>query len=136
MCTIGDDLLNQTYDCIAFFLMLCTIGNQADVAAYLLHQLPDDLLAQLSFNILKATSRVGGVNSLKGVAFLLGSNFLGDPATTYIVTDTFARSGDDDDANLEQRAFLQEHWSEEKRKKKKEKKRLSLMEYYKDKNIT
>ncbi|CAN6710322.1 unnamed protein product [Malus baccata var. baccata] len=96
--------------CIA--LVAATSSNQADVAAYLLHQLPDDLLAQRSFNILKAVGRVGGVNSLKGVAFLLGSDFLGDPATTYTVADTFAGSGDDDDANPELRAFLQEHWSE------------------------
>ncbi|KAB2598220.1 ankyrin repeat protein SKIP35-like [Pyrus ussuriensis x Pyrus communis] len=70
------------------------------------------LVSATSSNQADAADRVGGVNSLKGVAFLLGSDFLGDPATTYTVADTFARSCDDDDANPELRAFLQEHWSE------------------------
>ncbi|KAB2597029.1 ankyrin repeat protein SKIP35-like [Pyrus ussuriensis x Pyrus communis] len=84
MCTIGDNLLNQTHDCIDFFLMLCTIGNQTDVAAYLLHQLPDDLLAQLSFNILLTHARSGDDDD----------------------------DDDDDDANLELRALLQENLCE------------------------
>ncbi|KAJ8770622.1 hypothetical protein K2173_021269 [Erythroxylum novogranatense] len=81
-----------------------------EVAAYLLPQVPHHVLAALSIEILKAAGERSG-GSFEGVAFLLHSNFLGDPAATYAVADSIARSNDGTIAP-ELKAFLQEHWSE------------------------
>ncbi|GAA0148173.1 hypothetical protein LIER_07692 [Lithospermum erythrorhizon] len=55
---------------------------------------PQNVLAALSIEILKAAGeRCGG--SLEGVAFLLCSNFLGDPSATYAVADSIATSEDE-----------------------------------------
>lgn len=51
-------------------------------------------------------------SSLDGVAFLLHSDFLGDPAATYAVADSIAQS-DDEAVAPELKAFLRGHWSEE-----------------------
>ncbi|KZV33661.1 hypothetical protein F511_12360 [Dorcoceras hygrometricum] len=85
-------------------------SNQVKVAAYLLPHVPQHVLAALSIEILKAAGERSG-GSLDGVAFLLHSDFLRDPAATYSVADCIARSNDEAIAP-ELRAFLQEHWSD------------------------
>lgn len=94
--------------CLA--LTAATSSSQVDVAAYLLPQVPQHVLAALSIEILKAAGERSG-GSLDGVAFLLRSNFLGDAAATYSVADSIARSIDEAVAP-ELRNFLLEHWSE------------------------
>lgn len=94
--------------CLA--LTAATSSSQVDVAAYLLPHVPQHVLAALSIEILKAAGERSG-GSLDGVAFLLRSDFLGDPAASYAVADSIARS-DDEVVAPELRAFLQEHWSE------------------------
>ncbi|XP_077229795.1 ankyrin repeat protein SKIP35-like [Tasmannia lanceolata] len=94
--------------CLA--LTAATSSSQIRIAAYLLPHVPRHVLAALSIEILKAAGERSG-GSLEGVAFLLCSDFLGDPAATYAVADTIARS-DDEAVATELRAFLQEHWSE------------------------
>ncbi|XP_059655821.1 ankyrin repeat protein SKIP35 isoform X2 [Cornus florida] len=94
--------------CLA--LTAATSSSQVEIAAYLLPHVPQHVLEALSIEILKAAGERSG-GSLDGVAFLLGSNFLGDPATTYAVADSIARS-DDEAIAPELRAFLREHWSE------------------------
>lgn len=94
--------------CLA--LTAATSSSQVDIAAYLLPHVPQTVLAALSIEILKAAGERSG-GSLDGVAFLLHSDFLGDPAATYAVADSIARS-DDEAVAPELRSFLQEHWSE------------------------
>lgn len=94
--------------CLA--LTAATSSSQVKVAAYLLPHVPQQVLAALSIEILKAAGERSG-GSLDGVAFLLHSDFLGDPAATYTVADSIARS-DDEAVTPELRAFLLEHWSE------------------------
>ncbi|XP_072979865.1 ankyrin repeat protein SKIP35-like [Typha angustifolia] len=94
--------------CLA--LTAATSSSQVGIAAYLLPHVPQHVLAALSIEILKAAGERSS-GSLDGVAFLLRSDFLGDPAATYSVADSIARS-DDDAVAPELRAFLKEHWSE------------------------
>ncbi|GAB4858972.1 Ankyrin repeat protein skip35 [Ancistrocladus abbreviatus] len=94
--------------CLA--LTAATSSSQVEVAAYLLPQVPQHVLAALSIEILKAAGERSG-GSLGGVAFLLRSDFLGDPAATYAVADSIARS-EDESVPPELRSFLLEHWSE------------------------
>ncbi|KAH6778297.1 Ankyrin repeat family protein [Perilla frutescens var. frutescens] len=94
--------------CLA--LTAATSSSQVGVAAYLLPHVPQHVLAALSIEILKAAGERSG-GSLDGVAFLLHSDFLGDPVATYAVADSIARSEDDAIAP-ELRAFLKEHWSD------------------------
>ncbi|KAH8502204.1 hypothetical protein Peur_066142 [Populus x canadensis] len=94
--------------CLA--LTAATSSSQVDVAGYLLPHVPHHVLAALSIEILKAAGERSG-GSLDGVAFLLRSDFLGDPTATYAVADSIARS-DDESVAPELRAFLREHWSE------------------------
>ncbi|CAL5414241.1 unnamed protein product [Camellia sinensis] len=94
--------------CLA--LTAATSSSQVEIASYLLPHVPHHVLAALSVEILKAAGERSG-GSLDGVAFLLRSNFLGDPAATYAVADSIARS-DDEVVAPELRVFLQEHWSE------------------------
>ncbi|GAB4825668.1 Ankyrin repeat protein skip35 [Ancistrocladus abbreviatus] len=94
--------------CLA--LTAATSSSQVEVAAYLLPQVPQHVLAALSIEILKAAGERSG-GSLEGVAFLLRSDFLGDPAATYAVADSIARS-EDESVPPELRSFLLEHWSE------------------------
>lgn len=93
--------------CLA--LTAATSSSQIEIAAYLLPHVPQHVLAALSLEILKAAGERSG-GSLDGVAFLLRSDFLGDPAATYAVADSIARSKDEAVAP-ELRCFLQEHWS-------------------------
>ncbi|CAK9174709.1 unnamed protein product [Ilex paraguariensis] len=94
--------------CLA--LTAATSSSQVEIAAYLLPHVPQHVLAALSIEILKAAGERSG-GSLDGVAFLLQSDFLGDPAATYAVADSIAGSSDEAIAP-ELRAFLREHWSE------------------------
>ncbi|KAK9139007.1 hypothetical protein Sjap_009601 [Stephania japonica] len=94
--------------CLA--LTAATSSSQVKIAAFLLPHVPQHVLAALSIEILKAAGERSG-GSLDGVAFLLQSDFLGDPAATYAVADNIAKS-DDEAVAPELRAFLQEHWSE------------------------
>lgn len=94
--------------CLA--LTAATSSSQIEVAAYLLPHVPQHVLAALSIEILKAAGE-RSTGSLDGVAFLLRSDFLGDPAATYAVADSIARS-DDESVAPELRDFLREHWSE------------------------
>ncbi|KAK6930403.1 hypothetical protein RJ641_004497 [Dillenia turbinata] len=94
--------------CLA--LTAATSSSQVKIAAYLLPHVPQHVLAALSIEILKAAGERSG-GSLDGVEFLLHSDFLGDPAATYAVADSIARS-DDEAVAPELRAFLREHWSE------------------------
>ncbi|XP_059277449.1 ankyrin repeat protein SKIP35-like isoform X1 [Lycium ferocissimum] len=94
--------------CLA--LTAATSSSQVEVAAYLLPHVPHHVLAALSIEILKAAGERSG-GSLDGVAFLLHSDFLGDPVATYAVADSIAKS-DDDAVNPKLRSFLREHWSE------------------------
>ncbi|TVU03620.1 hypothetical protein EJB05_28549 [Eragrostis curvula] len=94
--------------CLA--LTAATSSSQIAVAAYLLPLVPQHVLAPLSIEIIKAAGE-RSTGSLHGVDFLLRSDFLNDPAATYAVADSIARSADDAvDAKL--RSFLHEHWSE------------------------
>lgn len=94
--------------CLA--LTAATSSSQVDVAAYLLLHVPHHVLEALSIEILKAAGERSG-GSLDGVAFLLRSDFLRDPAATYAVADVIARS-DDEAVAPALKGFLQEHWSE------------------------
>ncbi|KAG6524119.1 ankyrin repeat protein SKIP35-like [Zingiber officinale] len=84
----------------------CHVG----IAAYLLPHIPQHVLAALSIEILKAAGERSS-GSLDGVAFLLRIDFLSDPAATYAVADSIARSSDEA-VSPDLRAFLKEHWSE------------------------
>lgn len=95
--------------CLA--LTAATSSSQVEVAAYLLPHVPQHILAALSIEILKAAGERSG-GSLDGVAFLLHSDFLGDPVATYAVADSIAKSDDDDAVTPNLKSFLQEHWSE------------------------
>ncbi|GFP90339.1 ankyrin repeat protein skip35 [Phtheirospermum japonicum] len=95
--------------CLA--LTAATSSSQVEVAAHLLPRVPRHVLAALSVEILKAAGERSSGGSLRGVAFLLRSDFLGDPATTYAVADSIARS-DDEAVPPELKAFLREHWSD------------------------
>ncbi|MQL92992.1 hypothetical protein Taro_025629 [Colocasia esculenta] len=94
--------------CLA--LTAATSSSQVEIAAFLLPHVPRHVLAALSIEILKAAGERSG-GSLDGVAFLLRSDFLGDPAATYAVADSIAKS-DDEAVAPELKAFLLEHWSE------------------------
>lgn len=94
--------------CLA--LTAATSSSQVGVSAYLLPHIPQHVLAALSIEILKAAGERSR-GSLDGIAFLLCSDFLGDPAATYAVADSIARSNDEAVAP-ELRAFLLEQWSE------------------------
>lgn len=94
--------------CLA--LTAATSSSQVAVAAYLLPHVPKHVLAALSIEILKAAGERSS-GSLDGVAFLLHSDFLGDPVATYAVADSIAKS-DDDAVAPGLRSFLREHWSE------------------------
>ncbi|KAJ4766585.1 Ankyrin repeat family protein [Rhynchospora pubera] len=92
-------------------------ASQLSVVSFLLPHVPRQVLAALSLEILKAAADRCAVSnsntrSFDGVAFLLRSDFLGDPAATYAVADSIARS-EDGVVMPELRSFLQEHWSEE-----------------------
>ncbi|KAL3828417.1 hypothetical protein ACJIZ3_017219 [Penstemon smallii] len=95
--------------CLA--LTAATSTTQVEVASYILPHVPQHVLSALSIEILKAAGERSG-GSLDGVAFLLRSDFLGDPVSTYAVADNIARS-DDEAVAPKLKAFLQEHWSEE-----------------------
>ncbi|XP_031390558.1 ankyrin repeat protein SKIP35 [Punica granatum] len=97
--------------CLA--LTAATASTQVEVAAYLLPRVPHHIISALGIEIIKAAGeRCGG--SLEGVAFLLSSDFLGNPSATYSIADAIARSSDDESSSVdpELRAFLREHWSE------------------------
>ncbi|KAJ4968288.1 hypothetical protein NE237_014989 [Protea cynaroides] len=94
--------------CLA--LTAATSSSEVGIASYLLPHVPQHVLAALSIEILKAAGERSG-GSLDGVAFLLHSDFLGDPLATYAVADSIARS-DDEAVAPDLKAFLQEHWSE------------------------
>ncbi|XP_042479407.1 ankyrin repeat protein SKIP35-like [Macadamia integrifolia] len=94
--------------CLA--LTAATSSSQVGIAAYLLPHVPQHVLAALSIEILKAAGERSG-GSLDGIAFLLHSDFLGDPVATYAVADSIARS-DDEAVAPDLKAYLQEHWSE------------------------
>ncbi|KAI8537306.1 hypothetical protein RHMOL_Rhmol09G0013300 [Rhododendron molle] len=94
--------------CLA--LTAATSSSQVEIASYLLPRVPQRVLAALGIEILKAAGERSG-GCFDGVAFLLHSDFLGDPAATYAVADRIARS-DDKAVAPELRAFLREHWSE------------------------
>lgn len=95
--------------CLA--LTAATSSSQVEVAAYLLPHVPQHVLAALSIEILKAAGERSG-GSLAGVAFLLHSDFLGNPTSTYAVADSIAKS-DDEAVAPQLRTFLREHWSED-----------------------
>uniref|UniRef100_A0A0V0IUD3 Putative F-box/ankyrin repeat protein SKIP35-like n=1 Tax=Solanum chacoense TaxID=4108 RepID=A0A0V0IUD3_SOLCH len=94
--------------CLA--LTAATSSSQVEVARYLLPHVPQHVLAALSIEILKAAGERSS-GSLNGVAFLLSSDFLGDPIATYAVADSIAKS-DDEAVAPALRSFLREHWSE------------------------
>ncbi|KAL8104545.1 ankyrin repeat protein SKIP35-like [Apium graveolens] len=95
--------------CLA--LTAATSSSQVEIAAYLLPHIPHHVLVALSPEILKAAGeRCNG--SLDGVAFLLESNFLGDPVATYAVAESICKS-DDDCIAPQLRNFLRKHWSED-----------------------
>lgn len=94
--------------CLA--LTAATSSCQVHIASYLLPHVPQQVLAALGVEILKAAGERSG-GSLDGVAFLLQSDFLGDPAATYAVADIIAKL-EDEAVAPELKAFLNEHWSE------------------------
>ncbi|KAI4374016.1 hypothetical protein MLD38_012064 [Melastoma candidum] len=94
--------------CLA--LTAATASSRVEVAGYLLPHVPRHLLTALSVEILKAAGE-RSYGSLDGVEFLLRSDFLGDPASTYAVADGIAKS-EDDSVDPALRDFLREHWSE------------------------
>lgn len=95
--------------CLA--LTAATSNGQVDIAAYLLPRVPRHVLSTLSMEILRTTAERGN-GSLDGVAFLLRSNFLGDPIATYAVADNLAMSDDMGAESMELTVYLREHWSE------------------------
>ncbi|KAM0940065.1 putative ankyrin repeat-containing domain superfamily [Dioscorea sansibarensis] len=95
--------------CLA--LTAATSSSQVEIAAYLLPHVPQHVLAALSIEILKAAGERSG-GSLNGVAFLLQSDFLSDPAATYAVADSIAKS-EDEAVAPELKSFMRKHWSEE-----------------------
>lgn len=97
--------------CLA--LTAATSSSQVEVAAYLLPHVPRHILAALSIEILKAAGERSS-GTLEGVAFLLRSDFLGDPSATYAVADCISRADCEETTAVapELRAFLREHWSE------------------------
>lgn len=94
--------------CLA--LTAATSSSQVNVVAYLLPHVPHHVLETLSIEIVKAAGE-RSAGSLAGVAYLLRSDFLGDPAATYAVADIISRS-EDGAVAPKLKAFLQEHWSE------------------------
>lgn len=94
--------------CLA--LTAATSSSQVTIASFLLPHVPQHVLTALSIEILKAAGERSG-GSLNGVAFLLHSDFLGDPVATYAVANSIARSEDESIAP-ELRAFVRENWSE------------------------
>ncbi|KAK1270970.1 F-box/ankyrin repeat protein SKIP35 [Acorus gramineus] len=94
--------------CLA--LTAATSSSQIAIAEYLLPCVPQHVVSALSIEIIKAAGE-RSCGSLDGVAFLLRSDFLRDPAATYAVADSIAKS-DDMSVAPELRAFLLEHWSE------------------------
>ncbi|KAI4304167.1 hypothetical protein MLD38_039717 [Melastoma candidum] len=94
--------------CLA--LTAATASSQVRVVAHLLPHVPQHVLAALSIEILKAAGE-RSTGSLDGVEFLLRSDFLGDPVSTYAVADSIARS-EDQSVDPQLRDFLREHWSE------------------------
>ncbi|XP_078434142.1 ankyrin repeat protein SKIP35-like [Wolffia australiana] len=93
--------------CLA--LTAATSASQLRVVEFILPRVPPHVLAALSTEILKAAGERSG-GSFDGVAFLLRSNFLGDPAATYAAADGVA-TADDGEVPPVLRAFLREHWS-------------------------
>ncbi|CAA6660262.1 unnamed protein product [Spirodela intermedia] len=94
--------------CLA--LTAATSSSQLEVVSYLLPHVPQQVLAALSVEILKAAGERSG-GSFAGVGFLLRSDFLRDPAATYSVADAIAMSKDEA-VSPALRSFLREHWSE------------------------
>ncbi|KAL5056699.1 hypothetical protein RYX36_037381 [Vicia faba] len=94
--------------CLA--LTAATSSCQVHIASYLLPHVPQQVLAALSVEILKAAGERSG-GSLDGVSFLLQSDFLGDPAATYAVANIIAKL-EDEAVAPELKVFLKEHWSE------------------------
>ncbi|KAH0469476.1 hypothetical protein IEQ34_001034 [Dendrobium chrysotoxum] len=92
-------------------LTAATSNNQVDIAAYLLPCVPLNVLSTQCIEILKMTAERGS-GSLDGVAFLLRSNFLGDPIATYAVADDLAMSDAAGAESMELSAYLREYWSE------------------------
>ncbi|KAJ3675358.1 hypothetical protein LUZ60_004400 [Juncus effusus] len=88
-------------------------AGKIDIASYLLPKVPQNVLATLAVEIIKAAGeRTGGGTSFDGVEFLLKSNFLQDPSATYDVADCVATS-DDKTVVPDLRDFLRENWSRE-----------------------
>lgn len=97
--------------CLA--LTAATASTHVEVAAFILPCIPHHIISALGVEIIKAAGERCG-SSLEGVAFLLRTDFLGDPSATYSTADIIARLSDGESSSVDPklRAFLQEHWSE------------------------
>ncbi|XP_002962852.2 ankyrin repeat protein SKIP35 [Selaginella moellendorffii] len=94
--------------CLA--LTAAASSSRIDAAAYLLDHVPAHVLDTLSGEILKAAGE-RSAGSLKGIAFLLHADFLGNPDETYRVADAIATAAEEEGVTLELRDFLAEEWS-------------------------
>lgn len=94
---------------LCYALTAATSCNRLAIITYLLQCIPQHMLSLFGFELLKSVGEERP-NSFEGVNFLISSDFLGDPLTTYTFTNTVATS-DEEDITPELRAFLLEHWS-------------------------
>eukprot|EP00249_Psilotum_nudum_P024288 c29144_g1_i2 orf=413-2317(-) len=95
--------------CLA--LTAAASSSRVEVAAYLLTHVPQHVLQTLSGEILKAAGERSG-GSLRGIAFLLQSNFLDNAEATYHIADSVSKS-EDEGIMPALKFFLQAEWSEQ-----------------------
>lgn len=95
--------------CLA--LTAAASSSRIEVAEFLLKHIPLHVLRALSLDILKAAGE-RSAGSLKGIAFLLQSNFLNNPEATYAVADSMSKL-EDESISAELKSFFKAEWSDE-----------------------
>ena len=102
-------------------LVAATSSSRYEVAHYLIKCIPKSVLQTRSLDILRATAERGGVKGIsgsgghrgvKGIAFLLQSDFLSMEEATYAIADTIS-SLEDGSISDELKSFCKEQWSKE-----------------------
>jgi hypothetical protein len=94
--------------CLA--LTAAASSSRIEACEYLLKHIPLHVLRALSLDILKAAGERSS-GGLKGIAFLLESDFLRSPEATYSVADSMSRL-EEDSISPELRSFFASEWSE------------------------
>ena len=95
--------------CLA--LTAAASSSRIEVAEYLLKHIPLHVLRALSLDILKAAGERSS-GCLKGISFLLESNFLCSPEATYSVADSMSKL-DEESISSELKCFFKSEWSED-----------------------